>query len=185
MWRLQTLSHRGLPSPVERRSRHVGDVECSIEQVVNTFMNGRFDSKDPSNCPHQLRFLWHCPNYRWRVLYCCIMYQFRILSNMADMSGEEEPDAAHLCNDGCSHQSQNISWRNKSQLFEKLIRVPVTSQSRGLCLEKTTLDDKWMACLLLSIQRPTQIGLGCKVYVIIERWGWSILMKRMEFLINL
>ena len=70
------------------------------------------------------------------------MSQFRILSNMADMSGEEEPDAAHLCNDGCSHQSQNISWRNKSQLFEKLIRVPVTSQSRGLCLEKTTLDDK-------------------------------------------
>ena len=62
--------------------------------------------------------------------------------SIADMSGEEEPDAAHLCNDGCSHQSQNISWRNKSQLFEKLIRVPVTSQSRGLCLEKTTLDDK-------------------------------------------
>ena len=46
MWRLQTLSHRGLPSPAERRSRHVGDVKCSFEQVANL---GRFDSKDPLN----------------------------------------------------------------------------------------------------------------------------------------
>ena len=79
MWRLQTLSHRGLPSPVERRSKHVGDVECSFEQVVNTFTNGQFDSKDPLNCPHQLSCLWwHCPNFMWRVLYQCIMYLLSI-----------------------------------------------------------------------------------------------------------